>query len=61
MIGKAVVPRDNFSYLDGRIDFCEYLRNSDMGVSENTGPPKSSILYNRVFHYKPSILAAMAW
>ena len=26
-----------------------------MGVSENSGPPKSSILVG-VFHYKPSIL-----
>ena len=26
-----------------------------MGVSENSGTPKSSI-FNRVFHYKPSIL-----
>ena len=26
-------------------------------VSKNRGgPPKSSILYNRIFHYKPSIL-----
>ena len=25
-----------------------------MDVSENSGTPKSSILYNRVFHYKPS-------
>ena len=44
MIGKAVVPRDNFSYLDGRIDFCEYLKVSQIWVSENTGTPKSSIL-----------------
>ena len=30
----------------------------DMDVSENRGTPKSSILiyFNRVFHYKPSIL-----
>ena len=27
-----------------------------MDVSENSGTPKSSILYNMVFHYKPSIL-----
>ena len=27
-----------------------------LGVSKNRGIPKSSILYNRVFHYKPSIL-----
>ena len=27
-----------------------------MGVSKNNGTPKSSILYNEVFHYKPSIL-----
>ena len=28
-----------------------------MGVSKNRGgPPKSSILYNRVFHCKPSVL-----
>ena len=27
-----------------------------MGVSKNNGTPKPSILYNRVFHYKPSIL-----
>ena len=27
-----------------------------MGVSKNRGTPKSSILINRVFHYKPSIL-----
>ena len=34
-------------------DECKYL-----GVSKNRGTPKSSILigYNRVFHYKPSIL-----
>ena len=29
---------------------------SCLDVSENSGTPKSSILYNRVFHYKPSIL-----
>ena len=29
-----------------------------MGVSENSGTPKSSILICRVFHYKPSILGA---
>ena len=27
-----------------------------MDVSKNSGTPKSSILYDRVFHYKPSIL-----
>ena len=27
-----------------------------MGVSKNRGTPKSSILYNRVFHCRPSIL-----
>ena len=29
--------------------------NKNMGVSKNNGTPKSSI-FNRVFHYKPSIL-----
>ena len=34
------------------------FRHLQMGVSKNSGTPKSSILnhFNRVFHYKPSIL-----
>ena len=33
-------------------------KHSKMGVSKNNGTPKSSIIihFNRVFHYKPSIL-----
>ena len=32
-----------------------------LGVSKNSGTPKSSILNNRVFHYKPSILEYPYW
>ena len=33
-----------------------YKQVMHMDVSKNSGTPKSSILYNRVFQYKPSIL-----
>ena len=32
-----------------------------MGISKNRGTPKSSILINRIFHYKPSIFSPYFW
>ena len=50
-------PQDSISTKPVGNHFFWWLVNLNMDVSENSGTPKSQIIhFNRVFHYKPSIL-----